>query len=49
MRFCTKYGLRVNPVIPLVFKGLSGCYDPKDGDVVDRMIVAASKLVPAVR
>src|SRR3954470_6948399 len=49
MRFCTKYGLRINPVIPLVFKGLSGCYDPKDGDVVDRMIVAASKLVPAVR
>jgi geranylgeranyl reductase family protein len=49
MRAATKYGLRVNSVIPLVFKGLSGCFDPKDGDAVDRMIAIASRLTPAPR
>jgi geranylgeranyl reductase family protein len=47
MRAATKYGLRINPIIPLVYKGLSGCFDPRDGDVVDRMIAVASKLTPS--
>ncbi len=49
MRAATKYGLRVSPLIPLVFKGLSGCYDPKGGDVVDRLVAALSRLAPAPR
>ncbi|WP_199431027.1 geranylgeranyl reductase family protein [Qaidamihabitans albus] len=49
MRAATKYGLRVNPLIPLVYKGLSGCFDAKGGDLVDRLISAASRLTPAPR
>lgn len=49
MRAATKYGLRVNALIPLVHKGLSGCFDPKDGDVVDRMISVASRIAPSLR
>ncbi len=49
MRAATKYGLRVSPLIPLVFKGLSGCYDPKGGDVVDRLVATLSRLAPAPR
>ncbi|NKQ55716.1 geranylgeranyl reductase family protein [Amycolatopsis sp. K13G38] len=48
MRAATKYGLRVNPLIPLIYKGLSGCYDAKGGDVVDRMISLAARLTPSV-
>lgn len=44
MRAATKYGLRVNSLIPLVYKGLSGCYDAKGGDAVDRVIAAASRM-----
>ncbi|MFD2418443.1 geranylgeranyl reductase family protein [Amycolatopsis pigmentata] len=46
MRAATKYGLRINPLIPLVYKGLSGCYDARDGDGVDRLIALASRLTP---
>jgi len=49
MRAATKYGLRIRPLIPLVFKGLSGCYDPKGGDVVDRLVATLSRLAPAPR
>ncbi|PRX45585.1 geranylgeranyl reductase family protein [Prauserella shujinwangii] len=49
MRAATRYGLRVNPLIPLVYKGLSGCYDAKGGDFVDRLISAASRLTPSPR
>jgi flavin-dependent dehydrogenase len=49
MRAATKYGLRINSLIPLVHKGLSGCFDARDGDVVDRMISVASKIAPALR
>ncbi|MEV4317698.1 geranylgeranyl reductase family protein [Actinocrispum sp. NPDC049592] len=49
MRLATRYGLRVNALLPLVHKGLSGCFDPRDGDVVDRMISVASRLAPALR
>ncbi|TCP53137.1 geranylgeranyl reductase family protein [Tamaricihabitans halophyticus] len=48
MRACTKYGLRVKTLIPLVYKGMSGCYDAKDGDAVDRIIAAATRLAPSV-
>ncbi|MDQ0377693.1 geranylgeranyl reductase family protein [Amycolatopsis thermophila] len=47
MRAATKYGLRINPLIPLIYKGLSGCYDAKGGDAVDRMISIAAKLTPS--
>ncbi|HVV11059.1 geranylgeranyl reductase family protein [Amycolatopsis sp.] len=47
MRVATKYGLRVNPLIPLIYKGLSGCYDAKGGDSVDRMIALAARLTPS--
>jgi geranylgeranyl reductase family protein len=47
MRVATKYGLRVNPLIPLIYKGLSGCYDAKGGDSVDRMISVAARLTPS--
>ena len=48
MRAATKYGLRVNPLIPLIYKGLSGCYDARGGDAVDRMISLAARLTPSV-
>jgi geranylgeranyl reductase family protein len=48
MRVATKYGLRVNPLIPLIYKGLSGCYDARGGDAVDRMISIAARLTPSV-
>ena len=47
MRAATKYGLRVNPLIPLIYKGLSGCYDAKGGDAVDRMISLAARFTPS--
>jgi flavin-dependent dehydrogenase len=49
MRAATRYGLRVNALIPLVHKGLSGCFDPRDGDIVDRMISVANRITPALR
>ncbi|HJQ48227.1 MAG TPA: geranylgeranyl reductase family protein [Amycolatopsis sp.] len=47
MRAATTYGLRVNPLIPLIYKGLSGCYDAKGGDAVDRMISLAARFTPS--
>jgi len=47
MRAATKYGLRINSLIPLVFKGLSGCFDDNGGDAVDRLITAASRVTPS--
>lgn len=47
MRAATRYGLRVNPLIPLVYKGLSGCYDARGGDGVDRLIALAARLTPS--
>jgi geranylgeranyl reductase family protein len=49
MRAATRYGLRINSLVPLVHKGLSGCFDPKDGDVVDRVISVASRITPSLR
>jgi geranylgeranyl reductase family protein len=49
MHACTKYGLRVDKLLPLVYKGLSGCYDAKGGDGVDRLISALAKAAPSPR
>ncbi|MEA5361901.1 geranylgeranyl reductase family protein [Amycolatopsis sp., V23-08] len=49
MHACTKYGLRINKILPLVYKGLSGCYDAKGGDGVDRLISALAKAAPSPR
>ncbi len=49
MHACTKYGLRINKLLPLVYKGLSGCYDAKGGDGVDRLIAALAKVTPTPR
>jgi geranylgeranyl reductase family protein len=49
MRAATRYGLRINTLLPLVYKGLSGCYDARGGDGVDRLISVLSRLAPAPR
>ncbi|MDQ7810460.1 geranylgeranyl reductase family protein [Amycolatopsis sp. A133] len=49
MHACTKYGLRINKLLPLVYKGLSGCYDAKGGDAVDRLISALARATPTPR
>ncbi|MEV6642022.1 geranylgeranyl reductase family protein [Amycolatopsis sp. NPDC051371] len=49
MHACTKYGLRINKLLPLVYKGLSGCYDAKGGDGVDRLISALARATPTPR
>ncbi|WP_167454977.1 geranylgeranyl reductase family protein [Amycolatopsis kentuckyensis] len=49
MHACTKYGLRINKLLPLVYKGLSGCYDAKGGDGVDRLIAALARATPSPR
>ncbi|WP_432849395.1 geranylgeranyl reductase family protein [Amycolatopsis sp. CA-161197] len=49
MHACTKYGLRINKILPLVYKGLSGCYDAKGGDGVDRLISALARVTPTPR
>ncbi|MET9267045.1 geranylgeranyl reductase family protein [Amycolatopsis sp. NPDC004079] len=49
MHAATKYGLRVNKLLPLVYKGLSGCYDARGGDGVDRLIAALARATPSPR
>ncbi|ANN22325.1 drug:proton antiporter [Amycolatopsis sp. MJM2582] len=49
MHAATKYGLRINSILPLVYKGLSGCYDAKGGDGVDRLIAALARATPSPR
>ncbi|UOZ09520.1 geranylgeranyl reductase family protein [Amycolatopsis sp. WQ 127309] len=49
MHAATKYGLRIDKILPLVYKGLSGCYDAKGGDGVDRLISALAKATPSPR
>jgi menaquinone-9 beta-reductase len=46
MRTATKYGMPRKRLMKLVLKLLAGLYDPKDGDAMDRLIVAATKLAP---
>ena len=47
MRTATKYGMPRKTLMRLVLKLLAGLYDPKDGDAMDRIITAATKLAPS--
>nr|WP_155856151.1 geranylgeranyl reductase family protein [Cellulomonas sp. URHD0024] len=47
MRVCTRYGLPRPLVMKFVLKLLSDCYEPRGGDLVDRVIAGLSRLAPA--
>lgn len=46
MRLCTRYGLPRPLLMRFVSKLLSDCYEPRGGDVVDRVISALTRMVP---
>lgn len=46
MHICVKYGLPRETLMKLVMKLLSDGYDHRDGDWMDRLIVALTKVVP---
>jgi menaquinone-9 beta-reductase len=48
MRTATRHGMPRTALMRLVLKLLAGLYDPRDGDAVDRMITAATRIVPSV-
>ncbi len=47
MRLCTRYGLPRPLVMRFTLKLLSDCYEPRGGDVVDRVISGLTRVVPA--
>jgi geranylgeranyl reductase family protein len=47
MRVCTRYGLPRPLVMRFTLKLLSDCYEPRGGDMVDRVISGLTKIVPA--
>lgn len=47
MRFLTKYGLPRPTLMRIVHKLLSDGYERRNGETIDRLIVALSKMVPA--
>ncbi|ASO18164.1 geranylgeranyl reductase family protein [Actinoalloteichus hoggarensis] len=48
MRVATRYGMPIEPLMRrFVLKLLAGLYDPKDGDVMDRLITTATRLTPS--
>ena len=47
MRVCTRYGLPRPLVMKFVLKLLSDCYEPKGGDLVDRVIAGLARIAPA--
>ena len=47
MRVCTRYGLPRPLVMRFTLKLLSDCYEPRGGDMVDRVISGLTKVVPA--
>ncbi|HEY8716969.1 geranylgeranyl reductase family protein [Pengzhenrongella sp.] len=47
MRICTKYGLSRPLLMRFTLKLLSDCYEPRGGDMVDRVISGLSRLAPA--
>ena len=47
MRLCTRYGLPRPLLMRFTLKLLSDCYEPRGGDVVDRVISGLTKIVPA--
>lgn len=46
MHLCVHHGLPRPTLMRLVMKLLSDCYDRRDGDWMDRVITAATKIVP---
>jgi geranylgeranyl reductase family protein len=49
MRLCTRHGLPHPALMRLVLKLLANLYDPRDGDLSDRVLVALTRITPAVR
>jgi geranylgeranyl reductase family protein len=47
MRTATRYGMPREHLMRLVLKLLAGLYDVRDGDLTDRVITAATRLVPS--
>ncbi|WP_146928078.1 geranylgeranyl reductase family protein [Cellulomonas xylanilytica] len=47
MRVCTRYGLPRPLVMKFVLKLLSDCYEPRGGDLVDRVIAGLARIAPA--
>ena len=47
MRVCTRYGLPRPLIMKFVLKLLSDCYEPRGGDLVDRVIAGLSRIAPA--
>ncbi|MCR6492335.1 geranylgeranyl reductase family protein [Cellulomonas sp. P24] len=47
MRVCTRYGLPRPLIMRFTLKLLSDCYEPRGGDMVDRVISGLTKLAPA--
>jgi geranylgeranyl reductase family protein len=47
MRTATRYGMPREHLMRLVLKLLAGLYDVRDGDLTDRLITAATRLVPS--
>jgi geranylgeranyl reductase family protein len=47
MRLCTRYGLPRPLVMRFTLKLLSDCYEPRGGDMVDRVISGLTRVVPA--
>ena len=49
MRLCTRHGLPHPALMRLVLKLLANLYDPRDGDMSDRILAALTRITPAVR
>jgi menaquinone-9 beta-reductase len=49
MRLCTRHGLPHPALMRFVLKLLANLYDPRDGDVSDRVVAALTRITPAVR
>jgi geranylgeranyl reductase family protein len=47
MRTATRYGMPREHLMRLVLKLLAGLYDVRDGDLTDRVITAATRMVPS--
>lgn len=47
MRICTRYGLPRKTLMRFVLKLLAGLYDTRDGDAMDKVITALTRLAPA--
>jgi menaquinone-9 beta-reductase len=47
MRICTRYGLPRPLIMRFTLKLLSDCYEPRGGDMVDRVISGLTRLAPA--